>query len=194
MYAFSPIRITFKPLQKINPVIVRILSFFSLLLLVSCDDDNPYPTEEQWKTGMDTVRFDEAVFSNFKKYEELRDFLEANADTILSSGKKSEYSVNSHPFSDYDKTDPYVPYQIPENKQTEFSSILKKLPHLESFMFDKDTNVYFKVKDDLGLINFDHYLYWNPIAEGDNMDDRFKDARLDSTCKYRIVGWWYEGR
>lgn len=174
-------------------MIVRILSFFSLLLLISCDDDNPYPTEDQWKTGMDTVRFDKTVIGDRKKYVELKNFLEKNADTILSISNQYEYRVTSYE-SGLESATRFVPRGIPAFLEPTFNSIINKIPHLLSFKFDQNKHVYFKVKEHLGLLNFDHYLYWNPIIEGDNMDERFKDTRLDSTCKYRIVAWWYEGR
>jgi hypothetical protein len=180
----------------------QIIFLFMVLTLNACA---PTPaTEQQKKDKMTSAYFDQNIFKNIDKYENLKTFLENNIDTIIKfryskntatlvrgqGQADSNYLADDNCYNFFQGNDRYDITNVPDNLKSELDSLFHTFNEneLNSFGVCKDNKISIEIRSEGGDngLYISHTLLWNTNMERDYAYDDNKDTLINGNCIYRI--------
>lgn len=182
--------------------------FYLFCLALSCNNLANVPSLEEKIEVFEAARFDKEIFSDLKKYEEMKFFLEDYLDTIISYRNSNNLVINVTDKNQIDTTITFSPCHeifannrkydasnLPTFLQDSLNKAWNQIGQECSFKICLDSSIIIKVKEEKkgnGLY-LSHQLVWN---QENYLSHRgfHSDTLLTGGCKYHIVlfentGW-----
>jgi hypothetical protein len=174
---------------------MKYIPILFVAILTSCTLFVPTPaTEEQKKAAIDSSYFDKQIIGNLSSYENLKNFLLINLDTIIKfrysknsvtmvgqgGSTDSTYLQDDECYRFFEGNDRYditnVPDFLKKKLEKTYTSIGKS--NINSFTVCKDKKIIIEAKVSSGGegLYISHELIWNSKVEDDYRYDKNKDT------------------